>query len=103
VDPDSLTYVPALQSTQVLEPVLREYVPAPQLTHADAPANEYVPTPQYLQALATVAPVMLEYLPAPQKTQVLELLAPFACECVPAPQSTHLVTPLTVEYVPAVQ
>jgi hypothetical protein len=40
-----------------------EYLPAPQVTHADALAGEYLPAPQLIQLVALVAPVAPEYVP----------------------------------------
>ena len=47
------------------------------------------PVPQSLQALAALAPTVLEYLPIPQSTQVLANVAPALELYLPAVQSTQ--------------
>jgi len=67
-DPDDAENVPAAQLTHALEPEEEgeEYVPAWQLTHADAASSANVPPAQTAHAVDAEAPVESENEPEGQ-------------------------------------
>ncbi len=103
------------QVVAVVAPVVLEYVPIPQLTHASAPlATLYVPAthgehgpppgPAY-PALHTHAArdelMLVDVVSAGQPKHVDAIVAPVDVEYVPAPQLVHAALPLVSLYVPA--
>ena len=90
-------------TSEEVEPMEVENVPAAQLVQEDAPLPLYFPAPQVAQVLLEVALVVLLALPAAQLVQdeapAKELYVP-ALQVV---QNCALVAPTTAPYLPAVQ
>jgi hypothetical protein len=75
-------------------PTVVEYVPAVQLAHIVAPADENDPATQEVHASDIFAPSMVENVPAKQLRQVALLGAPITVEKVPREQFVQTVAPV---------
>ncbi len=78
-------------SKHEMDPLTFVYVPTAQVTHADDASGEYVPVPQSKHAVAFVS---FEYFPPPQSTQALATVAPVMVEYLPALQLSHALAPV---------